>query len=240
MESTAIIYREWPARSPGRSATVIALHDEGGDLDSVGSLRDAFAASFDVVALQAWRPVNVRAVSAEDYQGYAWYMDHGPQRPEPATFGDSLWQIEQFIGDVSERSIARPLVLFGVGQGAVLALTLAMVLPDMLDGVVAVNGYVPVVRGWEPPERPMRGLPVLALTYGEKVPSDSLGRSVDELRSRGGAVTTRQLGTHRAMEVEATGAMNAWMASYDVSMDPERVITLTGQPHHLNPGVLDI
>lgn len=240
MSTTAIVYRELPARSPGRSATVIALHDEGGDLDSVASLREALASSFDVVALQAWRPVNVRAVTAADYQGYAWYIDHGPQRPEPATFGDSLWQIEQFIGDLCERSVARPVVLFGVGQGAALALTLAMVLPDMLDGVVAVNGFVPTVRGWEPPARSLRGLPILALTHGSGLPQESLDRSVDELRGRDGAVTVRSLSAQRGMEVEAAAAMQAWMASYDVSMDPERVITLTGQPHHLNPGVLDV
>jgi hypothetical protein len=64
--------------------------------------------------------------------------------------------------------------------------------------------------------------------------------SVEELRKRDGAVTSRPLAAKRDTAVESVAAMQAWMDSYDVSMEADRVVVLTGQPSHLNPGVLDV
>lgn len=212
--STAIISREFPASVGDGCATVIALHGKGGDIDSFGMFREELTQSFDLVTPQAWRPVNVRMLRPEDDEGYCWYLDHGPQRPEPATFGDSLWQIEQFIYEQRKRrSDKRPLLLFGEDQGAVLALTIALILPDLVRGVVALDGFLPQIRSWSPPFRSAEGLSVLLLN-SERPPYDAVAQgTVDELRSRGAALAHRLLPRGYMARTQAVDALNVWARS---------------------------
>src|SRR6202035_5867366 len=66
-----------------------------------------------------------------------WYVGEAEESPDPPSFGDCLFQVEQFALDVAEQSQAlRPApLLLGLGQGAVLALAAAKVIPDCLSGV---------------------------------------------------------------------------------------------------------
>ncbi|HTE64520.1 MAG TPA: hypothetical protein VK631_29460 [Solirubrobacteraceae bacterium] len=60
--------------------------------------------------------------------------------------------------DVGERW--RAPVLVGAGQGGELCLALAVLMPEALAGVVAVDAVVPEVRGWRYPERRSDALPI--------------------------------------------------------------------------------
>jgi pimeloyl-ACP methyl ester carboxylesterase len=127
-----------------------------------------------IIAPEAARIIMTYRVEA----GHNWYAAPDPAHIEPASFGDSLWQIEQLIHDVVEESdegipaagAPRPalptgcrVTLLGFEQGAVLALTLACLWPELVERTIAVCGYLPGVRGWEPPARTMDGLPVLLI-----------------------------------------------------------------------------
>jgi len=58
---------------------------------------------------------------------------------------------------------AVPPVLLGHGQGGALALALALVIPDYLSGIIAINGVLPAFSGWSPCAD-ADALPVLMVT----------------------------------------------------------------------------
>ena len=58
-----------------------------------------------------------------------------------------MWQIEQLVLELLERDQA-PLYVIGYRDGATLALGAALALPDLLDGVVAIDGEFPEIIGW--------------------------------------------------------------------------------------------
>lgn len=145
------------ARHDGRRGDalplVVALHRRGADAGAaLAFARRLFGDAPDVVALQAARPCNpfqsnLRANAA--YAGFSWYLGDDPGRPEAASFGDSLAQIDAFV-----RGLEVPFVLTGEGQGAVLAWTLAQYAPRGLRGVFAAGAKVPEIAGWEAPAAP--------------------------------------------------------------------------------------
>jgi hypothetical protein len=99
----------------------------------------------------------------KEITGYTWYI--GPlTSPPPVYYGDALMELERFLWDEVERQKPGDAVLpilLGVEQGAVMAIAAALAVPDLLSGVIAIEGRYPIVPGWEPPLAPMNGLPIL-------------------------------------------------------------------------------
>jgi hypothetical protein len=94
----------------------------------------------DVVAPQAPRARNPFLSSAPPddprwraYAGYSWFRRDDAGRPEPASFGDSLAQLEKLALELVEAGRG-PLTLFGVGEGETLARELAALRPDLIAG----------------------------------------------------------------------------------------------------------
>lgn len=138
---------------------IITLHDHnqfGPDAAKWGQLA---APDGDIVALESYKGVFV----AKDIVGYTWFL--GPNHaPSPIFFGDSLGEIERFLWDYLDRSKTSPAArpwLVGRGQGGMMALAAALAVPDLLSGVVAIDAFLPIVGGWEPPLAPLDNLPVL-------------------------------------------------------------------------------
>lgn len=133
---------------------VVALHRRGGDAaEALNSARRLFGDGVDIVAPQAARPCNPfqsnqRAVPG--YQGYSWYLGDDPERPEAASFGDALAQLDACVSQ-----LGRPFVLSGEGQGAALAIALGLHAPEGLVGVHACSGGVPSIDGWRLPDAPL-------------------------------------------------------------------------------------
>jgi hypothetical protein len=119
--------------------------------------RKRFGGRADLVAPQAARPCNPFQSNfreAEGYAGFSWYLGDDVERPEAASFGDALAEIELFA-----TSLARPFVLAGRGQGAVLAMTLALHAPPSLAGVWCEGAALVQLDGWTLPEAPLSGIP---------------------------------------------------------------------------------
>lgn len=141
----------------GERPLVVALHARGGDAASgIAHARAVLGDEPDVVALQAARPCNplqsnLRA--AQPYAGFSWYLGADPCVPEAASFGDALAQLDLFAS-----SMERPFVLVGEGQGAVLAVTLALFAPARLVAVHARGAAMARIDGWSAPERDLRGI----------------------------------------------------------------------------------
>jgi predicted esterase len=192
-----LVYQDLPPDAGEPAATVIALHGHGGTVDQLVPLCRQLQVPVHIVAPQAARPVNAadRTYSPDAPGGYRWHFGDRDAEPEPATFGESLWSVEQFIYDVADRVGPRqPLVMLGVDQGATLALTLAAVVPDYIAGVAAVDGFLPVIRGWSPPYVGVTEPPVLLLNDLEGgVSLRSLQRTIDELAKRHGRVQAQSI-----------------------------------------------
>lgn len=77
--------------------------------------------------------------------GYAYYYLKGYGNPERTLFDNSVEKLKGFINYISERYPVDETnrYIIGFSQGAILSLTLALVLGDKIRGIVPMNGYVP-------------------------------------------------------------------------------------------------
>ena len=194
MTRSMLVYQDLPPTTGDAVATVVALHGHGGTVDELVPLCREIHPSLHIVTPQAMRPVNApsRVYTIEDEGGYRWCFGEPTDDPEPATFGESLWSIEQFVYDVKDRMAGaeRPIILLGREQGALVALTMAMIVPEWLAGVVAIGGYLPVIRGWSPPVETLAGLPILVVHEPQQEGAQTaVERTLVELQKRQGVVT---------------------------------------------------
>lgn len=140
---------ELGAANPAGLGTLVALHADGGDCTELVSLCSSAAPDLDLVAPQAPRardPFHSSDAGLAGYSGYSWFRTDDAGRPEPASFGDSLAQLEALVLELAERGA--PLYLLGRGTGATLALGAAQAFPGLLAGVVALDGAPPEIPGW--------------------------------------------------------------------------------------------
>lgn len=79
--------------------------------------------------------------------GYAWYHLYGVPGnliADDATRAQSLEVLTRFVGDLPGRIGAdtRQVYVLGFSQGAVMSLNLALTMPHLIAGVVAISGYL--------------------------------------------------------------------------------------------------
>lgn len=189
--AAALVYRESKPERDAPEAIVIAFHPEGEDGRDTDARLSGLKAHCQVVVPKAWRALNPRMYGPDENQHFAWFFVYGPAQPEPATFGDSLFQVEQFVHDVRERVPAGvPILLIGWDQGAALAVTLAGVIPEFIDGVLAFDGYLPEISGWVLPSDDLGGLPVMLVHRKDSIVPPALRAATAEaLQARGASVT---------------------------------------------------
>ncbi len=97
--------------------------------------------------------------------GYFWFL--GPyDKPELTTFGDGLHHLETLLVDLSFGAGKARSFVVGKGEGGVMALTLAAIWPELLSGVVSIDGPLPQNIASFPLElRPPLRVPVLMLEH---------------------------------------------------------------------------
>lgn len=189
--------------------TVMTLHRHNEFAEGLRDLAIAVNPTGRVVGLQSTKGVYI----GRTIVGYTWYL--GPMlKPSPVHYGDSLAELERFFWDDLERQPAQPAelpFLIGDEQGAIIALSMAAAVPDLLSGVVAVNPILPVVPGWKPPLAPLNGLPILLVNpHGDGATASSVlaGSSlVSTLEAWGAQVTVRSTPGELP-----TAEMAAWIA----------------------------
>ncbi len=208
----ALAWRPSPGSAANTLPLVVFLHDRGQTAaDAVSRARTIFGEGPDVLTPQAARPCNpfqsdLRSVAA--YTGFSWYLGGDPCRPEAASFGDALAQLDLFLRESGEGPIhqatlapdadrsaglapvspSRGVVIAGDGQGAVLALTLVLFAPESLRGAVAIGGGLPSIDGWLPIDSRLDGL---AVVLADAAPAH-LAASKATLETRGAVVEIRE------------------------------------------------
>ena len=189
-----LVYRQIdPVQQSGTDQrTIIALHGNQGGLDDLVPLAKSLGSENRVVAPEAARGVysGLQLVSRTWFGGTC-------GKPEPASFGDSLAQLERFIYDVRNRTTSgmnqSPPWLLGYDQGAVLALTLAIVTPEAIAGVMAIGGQLPTFSRSNLLEPVRANLPALLLGdhARREVDGHGLASTVSRLTDLGNHVTVR-------------------------------------------------
>jgi predicted esterase len=209
MLTSLLAIRDLPAAAPSaRAGTVVALHGYGGDLDQLAPLCRAVAPTMRLVLAEGPKTVMAYTVqTAENFAGYSWYPGDLDRVDELVRFGHALACLEELIADIAgEQGPEAPIVLIGHDQGAVMALTLAAILPDVLAGVAAIRGGAPATEGWEPPFQPMDGLPVLLVDSGPHPVA-----VLDAFERRGARLSLRQAPVTQANPSAAAPQVATWL-----------------------------
>ncbi len=203
------------------SPRVITLHTYRQFAADVQEYGLAAAPHGRIIGLQSYKGVYV----GRDIVGYTWYV--GPlAQPSPIYFGDGLAEIERFLWDEIDRQAPGPAspaelpFLIGVEQGAVMALAAAAAVPDLISGVIAIDGFLPVVPGWMPPLAPLDGLPLLLLGSARDIPPTAQvleGAALAEtLTAWGGIVEQAEIPTNSV----PGNVMAGWIARQQVRTRP--------------------
>jgi predicted esterase len=200
-----------PERGDPRG-TIVALHGDQGGSDDLLPLARAVGPQARIIAPMAARGVyhGVTLVSRTWFGGSL-------TRPEPASFGDSLAQVERFLVDVYDRRhsepVSRPLVL-GYDQGAVLALAAAKLFPDLISGVIAIAGTLPAFRDWGHERVPAHGLPVLIVFDEADTPTfvRQVQTTTDELTEIGAVVSLATTSAVRELGSNIQRIVSNWYA----------------------------
>jgi predicted esterase len=193
---------------------LVMLHGRGADDDQLVPLYEALQPPYDACIVRAPVPLVPPTGYAHETSGRSWYLCRAIHRPEPVSFGDSLWHFEQLVREVQERfGPERRVLLAGCDQGAVLSLTLAVLAPDWLAGVVAIKGYVPSIDGWSLPENDMGRLPTL-LVYDSNLSDDDqhLAESTaEEMRRHNAAIEIARVDSLVEKPLALTPVVSAWL-----------------------------
>ncbi|MDQ0473945.1 hypothetical protein [Labrys wisconsinensis] len=162
---------------------VLLLHDR---YDNPGGMPvDRLPSGARVVCVRSART----QMTGADTLGHFWFL--GPyDRPEPTTFGDGLHHLETLLVDLSFGAGKARSFIIGKGEGGVMALTLATIWPELLAGVVSIDGPLPQTLGSLPIEpRPPLRLPVLLLEQAR-----SMAGAAAALSGLGAEVDLRKVG----------------------------------------------
>lgn len=94
--------------------------------------------------------------------GYAYYDLKGYGNPERDLFDSSVEKLKSFIDYASNQYPIDPdqKYLIGFSQGAILSMTLALILGDSIRGIVPMHGYIPDFVKQEYPLKPIDHLHV--------------------------------------------------------------------------------
>ncbi|SFE39819.1 phospholipase/carboxylesterase [Bacillus sp. OV194] len=103
--------------------------------------------------------------------GYAYYYLKEYGKPERDLFDTSMKNLEDFIEYASAAYPIDPSnrYIIGFSQGAILSMSLALVLGDAIKGIVAMHGYIPSFVKEEYPIKSIKNLNVF-ITDGETDP----------------------------------------------------------------------
>jgi phospholipase/carboxylesterase len=212
MPHSSLVYRDLPPAGAQTRATVIAVHGGYGNLDDVVPFAQALGSDLRVVAPEAARGVyNFRTMVAHNW--YGWSQIY---HPEPASFGESLAQLERFVHDVRERTSGdEPPApwLLGFDQGAVLALSLALVAPDLIAGVAAICGGLPTFADPKLLEPVSSDLPLLLVGAPDDptLPPAEIEAAAARFSELGARVTVRWIDDARSLGLNAAEDVRAWL-----------------------------
>lgn len=207
------MYREEAPASFQR--TIVALHGYGHGAEQPLPLARSLGEGLRVLAPEAARPVSPLGYSGTESAGQLWYYSDRPYFPEPPLFGDHLGELEAFVfdalDDASNRGVRHELFLLGLDQGAVMALSLACYWPDLLSGVIAIQGGLPTIPNWSLPDTDMASLPVLLVHDTDEDSAAASSMAAAELRNKGARPELARVEGAGSVSSDVVSRARVWM-----------------------------
>ncbi|RIX49367.1 esterase [Paenibacillus nanensis] len=145
---------------PGRSYPVIfTLHGKGSNEGNMFGLVSSMANDFIIIGIRGNLPLGA---------GYQYYDLKSLGNPIREMFDEAVQNLEAFIRYATAKYPIDPgkRYLLGFSQGAILTMTLALVMGEQLKGIVALNGYIPDFVKTEYPIRSIKDVSVF-VSHGE-------------------------------------------------------------------------
>lgn len=139
---------------------IFALHGMGSDEQDMLRLMEPLQSDFIIVA--------VRGPLVQG-SGYAYFQIKSIGNPVRELFDASVQGLQQLIGDLSSEYAIDPTrrYIAGFSQGAIMAMTLSLIMGDAIKGIVAMSGYIPQFVKDEYPIDPGTSLSVF-ISHGDQ------------------------------------------------------------------------
>jgi phospholipase/carboxylesterase len=183
-----LIFRERLASGEPEGLLVLH-HGRGADERDLLGLGDALDPERRLHVVTPRAPLTL-----DGWPGYHWYVVPRVGYPDPESFEASFLELGEFHDSIWERTGMTPAqtVLGGFSQGSVMSYTLGLGPGRPRPaGILAMSGFVPVVKGWQPDFASRAGLPA-CITHGRSDPIIEVGlgrRARDLLEANGLAVS---------------------------------------------------
>ncbi|MEO2207695.1 alpha/beta hydrolase-fold protein [Paenibacillus pabuli] len=139
---------------------IFALHGMGSDEQDMLRLMEPLQSDFIIVAVRG--PI-------VQGNGYAYFQIKSIGNPVRELFDNSVQGLQQLIKDLSAEYAIDPArrYIIGFSQGAIMAMTLSLVMGDSIKGIVAMSGYIPQFVKDEYPIEPGTALSVF-ISHGDQ------------------------------------------------------------------------
>jgi phospholipase/carboxylesterase len=189
--------------------TVILLHGLGADEEDLLGLSQVLDARC--------RFISVRAPFTLDYGGYTWYDFLEGGKPEPRMFTESCEKLSKFITDVTAHYAINPreLFLLGFSMGTVMALAMALSVPQQFRGVIANSGYLAEQTHLEYRWSELNGLDFFVAhgTFDPLIPVQASRSIRDTLEAANAKVEYHEFPMAHEISDESLNAMARWLTT---------------------------
>ncbi|MBP1153319.1 MULTISPECIES: alpha/beta hydrolase-fold protein [unclassified Paenibacillus] len=138
---------------------IFAMHGKGSNELNMIPLLDGLKEDFIVISIRGDLPLG---------SGYAYFHIKSIGNPIRELFDQAVQRLEQFMGYATNKYAIDPArrYLLGFSQGAILSMSLALVMGEQIKGIVALNGYIPSFVKNEYPIQTVKKLSVF-ISHGE-------------------------------------------------------------------------
>jgi phospholipase/carboxylesterase len=200
-----------PPEAPVGSAhpTVILLHGLGADEHDLAGLSQALDSRCQFIS--------VRAPFTLDYGGYTWYDFLEAGKPEPKMFKESCGKLYAFINEATLHYSINPneLYLLGFSMGTVMALAMALSVPQQFRGVIANSGYLAEQTHLEYRWSELNGVDFFVAhgTFDPLIPVQASRSIRDTLEAANAKVEYHEFPMAHEISDESLNAMARWLTT---------------------------
>ncbi|MDM8530293.1 hypothetical protein QUF63_03915 [Anaerolineales bacterium HSG25] len=162
--------------------------------------------------------ITPRAIIPLPENEYCWFEHDGEHRvvPDPTSLQHAIEVLHQFIIDLPNHYPVdlSQLVMMGFSQGAAMCNSLALVWPDLLQGVASIAGILPDLPDIAPYPDLLIDLPIF-IAHGlkdETVPLNMAHYTRDSYRQLGAEVTYGEYNVGHKINTQALKDLQVWTA----------------------------
>ncbi|MDI2587157.1 esterase [Psychrobacillus sp. NEAU-3TGS] len=182
-------YKHTAPVETGKQPGIFLLHGMGSSEEDLPQLVRSFEESHHIFSLRGPIVYN---------PGYAFFTIAEVGKPDRDVFDKVLTFIQSFIHEAIEEYDLDPndITLLGFSQGAILVQSLALVMGNSINRVVALSGYIPAFVKEEYSKRPIDHLNIF-ISHGDYdyvIPSQWGAESKDYFEALGANVTFKTYG----------------------------------------------